>query len=179
MNDRRKAAVVFAITTVAPHGVVFIERSKDLRHPAGQIGLPGGAAEPADLGDLRMTALREMEEEVGVARDRIEFVWTLPRVLPSVSNFDVTPYVALLAPGPLQIDATETVGVFTVPLATVLDDVREGTMDVGSFEVATTLLDYDGKRIWGLTGRVLRTFVDAWNEDASAMRAAIEERLTP
>ena len=178
MSARRKAAVVLAITSVAPHGVVFIERSKDLRHHAGQIGLPGGAADEVDDDDLKRTALREMHEEVGVISSRVEIVWTLPRVLPSVSNFDVTPYVAMLAPGPLQIDATETVGVFTVPLQTLLDEVRDDMIEMGSFAFETTMLDYDGKRIWGLTGQVLRTFVDEWNAPESAMKAAIEERLT-
>lgn len=178
MIERRKAAVVLAINRVAPHGVVFIERSKDLRHHAGQIGLPGGAADRIDGDDLKLTALREVEEEVGVVPERIEFVWTLPSILPSVSNFDVTPYVAMLAPGPLRIDATETVGVFTVPLQTVLDDVHDEMMEMGAYTFETTMLDYDGKRIWGLTGRVLRTFVDEWNRAESAMKAAIEERLT-
>jgi 8-oxo-dGTP pyrophosphatase MutT (NUDIX family) len=178
VSERRKAAVVMGIFASSPHGVVFIERAAHLRHHAGQIGFPGGAMDESDV-DLQHAALREMEEEVGVTADRVTFVWTLPPVLPSVSNFDVTPFVAILAPGPLQIDATETAGVFTVPLATVLDEVRDGVMDLGTIEVETTLLDYDGKRIWGLTGRVLRTFVDAWNEPESAMRLAIEERLNP
>jgi 8-oxo-dGTP pyrophosphatase MutT (NUDIX family) len=176
MSERRKAAVVMGIFSAPPHGVVFIERAAHLRHHAGQIGFPGGSLDESDR-DLQYAALREMKEEVGVASDRVEFVWTLPHVLPSVSNFDVTPFVAILAPGPLQIDATETAGVFTVPLATVIDEVRDGVMDLGTIEVETTLLDYDGKRIWGLTGRVLRTFVDAWNEPDSEMRAAIEKRL--
>ncbi len=176
MRERREAAVVMGIFSAPPHGVVFIERAAHLRHHAGQIGFPGGTRDESDR-DLHHAASREMEEEVGVTADRVEFVWTLPHVLPSVSNFDVTPFVAILAPGPLQIDASETAGVFTVPLATVLDEVRDGVMDLGSIEVETTLLDYDGRRIWGLTGRVLRTFVDAWNESESPMRAAIEERL--
>ena len=178
MSERRKAAVALAINSVAPHGVVFIERSKDLKHHAGQIGLPGGAADPVDGDDLKRTALREMEEEVGVVASRVEIVWTLPRVLPSVSNFDVTPFVAILAPGPLQIDATETVGVFTVPLQTLLENVRDDMIEMGAFTFETTMLDYDGKRIWGLTGQVLRTFVDEWNAADSAMKAAVEERLT-
>lgn len=179
MSERRKAAVVLGIFATPPHGVVFIERAVHLRNHAGQIGLPGGALDEQDGDDLQRAALREMAEEVGVSSDRVEFVWTLPRVLPSVSNFDVTPYVAILEPGPLQIDATETAGVFTVPLQTVLDEVRDGTMDLGHIEIPTTLLDYDGKRIWGLTGRVLRTFVDEWQISGSAMRAGIEEKLRP
>ena len=65
-EDRRPAAVVLGIIDEPPHGVIFIERSEHLRAHAGQIGLPGGGSDPQDGGDLVRTALREMEEEVGV-----------------------------------------------------------------------------------------------------------------
>lgn len=133
--------------------------------------------DPEDEGDPKRTALREMEEEVGVAPARVEFVWTFPELHPRVSNFIVTPFVAVVEPGPLVIDPSETAAVFSVPLATVLDEVRDGTMDIGALRINTTLLDYDGRRIWGLTGRVLRMFVDEWNAGGE-MRARIEARLT-
>ena len=134
--------------------------------------------DPEDQGDLQRTALREMHEEVGIDPLRVEFVWTLPRIHPRVSNFLVTPFVAVVKPGPIVIDPSETEGVFSVPLATVLEEVRDGTIDWGPMQIETTLLDYDGRRIWGLTGRVLRTFVDAWNVAESEMRARIEQRLS-
>jgi 8-oxo-dGTP pyrophosphatase MutT (NUDIX family) len=174
VTQRRPAAVVFAIISQPPHGVIFVERAAHLRSHPGQIGLPGGAIDPADGGDLWRTALREMEEEVGVAAARVEHVWTFPTVRPRVTPFDVTPYVAIVAPGPLQIDPSETAAVFTVPLSTVVNEVRDGTIDYASITVETTLLDYEGRRIWGLTGRVLRLFVDTWNAPDGALRNAIE-----
>lgn len=177
MTPPRKAAVVLAIFSAPPHGVVFLERAAHLRHHAGQIGLPGGAMDPEDANEAQRTALREMEEEVGVTPDRVELIWTFPDVHPRVSNFLVTPFVAVVQPGPLAIDPSETAGVFSVPLATLLDEVRDGVMDLGPVQIETTLLDYDGRRIWGLTGRVLRMFVDEWNTEGSPMRARIDERL--
>ncbi len=178
MSEPRKAAVVLAIFSAPPHGVVFIERAAHLRNHAGQIGLPGGAMDPEDDNDPKRTALREMEEEVGVAAERLEFVWRFPELHPRVSNFLVTPFVAIVQPGPLVIDPSETAGVFSVPLATLLDEVRDGVMDVGSVQIETTLLDYDGRRIWGLTGRVLRMFVDDWNQPDSELRSRVEPRLS-
>lgn len=173
----RAAAIIMAILSSAPHGVIFIERAAHLRHHAGQIAFPGGAIDPQDGGDARRAALREMEEEVGVTPERVDFVWTFAKLHPRVSNFLVTPFVAVVAPGPLVIDPSETASVFTVPLETVLADVRDGTMNLGAMEIETTLLDYEDKRIWGLTGRVLRMFVDEWNRAESVMRSAIIERL--
>ena len=134
--------------------------------------------DPEDDNDPKRTALREMEEEVGVAAERVEFVWRFPELHPRVSNFLVTPFVAVVQPGPLAIDPSETAGVFSVPLATLLEEVRDDVMDIGAVQIETTLLDYDGRRIWGLTGRVLRMFVDEWNTGGSEMRSRIDARLS-
>ncbi|HVA26626.1 MAG TPA: CoA pyrophosphatase [Candidatus Baltobacteraceae bacterium] len=179
MNDaaRRPAAVVLGIITEAPHGVIFIERAPHLRHHAGQIGLPGGGSDPEDAGDLRRTALREMEEEVGVESDRVKILAELPIVRARVNNYAVTPFVAAVKPGPLRIDAGETVGVFTVPLETVVRDLQDGTVNVGAIAVVTPVLMYGERRIWGLTGFILRTFVDAWNDESDPLRELVLTEL--
>jgi len=38
-------------------------------------------------------------------------------------------------------------------------------------------LDYEGRRIWGFTGRILRLFADAWHAPDRALRAAIRDAL--
>lgn len=176
-EDRRPAAVVLGIIDEPPHGVIFIERSAHLRAHAGQVGLPGGGSDPEDGGDLVRTALREMEEEVGVVPARVEVIDTLPIVRARANQYAVTPFVAVVRSGELRIDATETVGVFTVPLETVINELRPGTVPIGRFEVETPILDYDGKRIWGVTGHILRSFVDRWNEPESELRSLIEPLL--
>ena len=176
-DARRPAAVILGILEEPPHGVVFVERAAHLRSHGGQIGLPGGGIDPVDAGDLRATALREMYEEVGVVADRVTILATLPEIRARVNRYAVTPFVATIAPGDLRIDATETVGVFSVPLDTLLAEVREGVVSIGSIEIDSTILDFGERRIWGLTGRILRTFVDAWSDPEDAMRASIEARL--
>jgi 8-oxo-dGTP pyrophosphatase MutT (NUDIX family) len=177
-ENRRPAAVVLGIFEQPPYGVIFIERAAHLRNHAGQIGLPGGGMDATDA-DLRATALREIEEEVAVDPSRVTFVGTLPVVKARVNNYAVTPFVATIAPGELRIDATETVGVFTVPLATVVSDLRDGTVAVGGFDVLTPVLDHGERRIWGLTGHILRAFVAAWTDPENDLRAKIEAHLVP
>lgn len=176
---RRTAAVVVAIVTSPPHGVIFIERASHLRDHPGQIALPGGSVDPSDGGDLRRTALREMREEVGVASERVAIVGQLPLVSQRrANNFDVTPFVATVAPGPLTIDATETAAVFTVPLAFVIERLALGTVTVGEQSIESHILDFEARRVWGLTGTILRNFVSAWNDPADALRAAVEAGLS-
>jgi 8-oxo-dGTP pyrophosphatase MutT (NUDIX family) len=174
---RRPAAVVFGILAEEPYGVIFIERAPHLRQHAGQIGLPGGGSDPEDGGDLRRTARREMAEEVGVAAERVTIVAELPIVRARVNDYAVTPFVATVTPGPLRIDANETVGVFTVPLQTVVSELHEGTVKIGAISLETPVLLYGERRIWGLTGHILRTFVDAWNDPKDPLKERLQTIL--
>jgi 8-oxo-dGTP pyrophosphatase MutT (NUDIX family) len=175
---RRAAAVVLPIFLEQPHGVLFVQRAAHLRHHPGQIGLPGGAIDPQDDGDLERAALRELHEEVGIESARVTIVGQLPTVSPRVNLFDVTPFVAIVAPGEVRIDPSETAGFFTVPLATLLSDaLRDGKVSISGFEVDTPLLDYEGHRIWGVTGRILKDFKEAWNDEGTGLRQRAQERL--
>ncbi len=129
---RRIAAVTIAIIAAPPHGVLFVERAAHLRDHPGQIALPGGSADPADGGDLERTALRELREEVGVAPERVTILARLPLVRQTrANNFDVTPFVATVAPGGFTIDGTETAGMFTIPLEVIVGDaLRAGTVEI-------------------------------------------------
>ena len=79
---RIAAILVPFIDTADGLQVLLTERAAHLRHHAGQISFPGGAAEPGDT-DLAMTALRETEEEVGIPTGRVEVLgflrpqWTI------------------------------------------------------------------------------------------------------
>lgn len=173
----RRAAVTLVIERMPPHGVLFIERAAHLRHHAGEIGLPGGAAEASDA-SLEQTALRELHEELGVPPERTTIVATLTDVRPRVSGYVVTPFVAIADSGPYTLDRGEVAGFFTVPLYELLDQgVREGSVPVGAFNVHSYIFDYGSIRIWGMTARILEEFVRTFHAPESALRSSIERAL--
>jgi 8-oxo-dGTP pyrophosphatase MutT (NUDIX family) len=95
--------------------VLLTQRTAHLRDHAGQISFPGGRAESADE-DAVATALREAEEEVGLARRHVDVIGSLPEYR-TVTFFDVTPVVALVRPPfALALDAHEVADAFEVPL---------------------------------------------------------------
>ena len=160
---RRRAAVVIAIFRTSPHGIVFVERAAHLRDHPGQIGLPGGGVHAEDDG-LEATALRELHEEVGIEPARATIIAKLPMLRQRfVNNFDVTPFVAVVESGELKIDAGETAGVFLVPLKTIVQQgLREDAFEHAGRHVRSLVLDYEGRRIWGLTARILHDFIAQW-----------------
>jgi 8-oxo-dGTP pyrophosphatase MutT (NUDIX family) len=180
VKPRRRAAVAIAIIATPPHGILFVERASHLRDHPGQIGLPGGGVDPQDDDDLERTALRELREEVGVVPERVQIVGRLRQVSQRVNTFDVTPFIAVIAPGPFTIDGSETAGMFTVPLEIVVSEaLRKGSITIAERIIESYILDYDGRRVWGLTGGILRLFVEAWNDETSGVRPAVEAKLQP
>ena len=96
--------------------VLLTRRTDHLRDHAGQISFPGGRAEEADA-DAVATALREAEEEVGLPRDVVDVIGSLPHYT-TVTNYVVTPVVALVQPPfVLRLDSFEVAEAFEVPLA--------------------------------------------------------------
>src|SRR5215467_14797198 len=58
--------------------VLFTRRTAHLHDHAGQISFPGGRSEPADA-DAAETAIREAQEEIGLAADRVEVLGDQPQ----------------------------------------------------------------------------------------------------
>jgi len=116
-RERRAASVL--VPLVERDGgvtVLLTRRTAHLRDHAGQISFPGGSAEASD-GDAVTTALREAEEEIGLARQSVEVIGTLPEYR-TVTYYDVTPVIALVRPPfTLALDAHEVADAFEVPLA--------------------------------------------------------------
>lgn len=163
-----KGAVLLPIFANPPHGMLFIERGPHMRRHAGQIGLPGGTADDVDGDDPTRTALRELDEEVGVPAGRVTIAGRLPELEQRMSGFVITPVVGVVEPGtPIVPDGDEVAGAFVVPLATI---VAPGALSENS-------LDHDGRHIWGFTARILQSFVDEWNAEGSALRRAVVTSL--
>jgi 8-oxo-dGTP pyrophosphatase MutT (NUDIX family) len=97
-------------------GLIFIRRSPFGQH-GGQIAFPGGRREPEDP-DLLATALREAEEEIGLARQSVDILATLPIVDTIATGFQIAPFLGRLH-GPVPIwrrQETEIDEILEVPL---------------------------------------------------------------
>lgn len=163
-----RAAVLIALVLRDRLTVLLTRRTDHLRHHAGQISFPGGRAEPCDA-DAAATALREAQEEVGLAPGEADVIGLLPDYT-TVTHFVVTPVVALVAPDfTLRPDPFEVEEVFEVPLAFLMDPAhheRRGIEMAGAtrefFSMPWSGADALGAArryfIWGATAAMLRNF---------------------
>ncbi len=125
----RPAAVLIALADQPSGvGVVLVEKDTRLRSHAGQVAFPGGAIETLDASAVA-GALREAEEEVGLAASEVEVLGVLPPAYVRASDFAVTAVVGHWpVPRPLApVDVAEIAAVHTVALDTLLDPANRVT----------------------------------------------------
>ena len=136
--------------------VLFTRRTAHLHDHAGQISFPGGRAEPEDLSPHH-TALRETEEEIGLASKHVEIIGSINRYT-TVTGYDVTPVVAIVKPPfELRLDAFEVAEAFEVPLAFLLDgrNHQRTTVVHQGRRRQYFAMPYDRYYIWGATAGML------------------------
>jgi len=144
--------------------VLLQRRAATLSSHPGQVSFPGGGREEQDA-DATATALREAQEETGLDPHGVEVLSTLPPIPLAVSSFLVTPVVGWWRePSRVAaVDHAETVDVFRVPVAQLLDPRtrftavlrRDGHTHRGP------AFDVDGTIVWGFTAGVLDALFEA------------------
>ena len=156
------AAVLFPIVLRdSGETVLLTQRTAHLRDHAGQISFPGGRVEDEDLSPIH-TALRETQEEIGLAGEHIEVIGFLPEYRTG-TGFRVTPVVALVRP-PFELtpDQFEVAEVFEVPLAFLLNPEnhkRHSLHHRGALRHFFAM-PYGDYFIWGATAGMIRSLTE-------------------
>ena len=157
----RPAAVLAPV--VARDGEVTLlltQRAAALRDHSGQIAFPGGKIEPGE--SPLDAALREAEEEIGLARENIEILGCLDPYQTS-TGFRVFPLVGLIRP-PLALDVNleEVDEVFETPLSFLMNAAnhqRHKKMWQGQ-ERQFYVMPFENRYIWGATAGMIRNLFE-------------------
>ena len=136
-------------------GLVFTERRHDLKRHAGEISFPGGRQDHPDE-SLLETALREADEEIGLAKTGVQIMGALPPIGTFVTSFKVHPFVGLIEP---DLEFTPSPAEVETVLAFSVDQLREGfamrRLVRRGVPIRTPTYVIDGHLIWGATARIL------------------------
>lgn len=133
---------------------------------SGQVSFPGGKVEKMDR-DIVHTALRETEEEIGVANDEIEIIGKLSELFIVASNFKVYPSVGVLKSKPEFIpDPREVTHVLTPSLTELrdLDKRSTKTMHFPPYSIESPYFDVEGEVVWGATAMIISELIHLVDE---------------
>jgi 8-oxo-dGTP pyrophosphatase MutT (NUDIX family) len=150
--------------------VLLQRRAATLSSHPGQVSFPGGRREEQDA-DAVATALREAQEETGLDPAGVEVLATLGELPLAASNHVVTPVLAWWrSPSRVAaVDHAETVEVFRVPVAQLLDPSIRFTSTIHRMGRTWRgpAFDVDGTIVWGFTAMVLDALFDAtgWTQE--------------
>ncbi len=179
-GDEAAAALPPALAALR---VLLIRRPAHLRRHAGEIAFPGGRRDAGDS-SFYETALREAEEEIGLARERVLPLGALSVAYTLSTNYAVYPFVALLddpgvrrapaappppvpAPGGAvpgakppaaeawRISAQEVDSVLELSLGRLEASRGRKRLTRRGFSFETDVFVIGDDLIWGLTERVL------------------------
>lgn len=159
-QHRRACVLIPLIRNGAGWSILFTRRSEHLAAHSGQIAFPGGSVEAGET--LERAAIREAEEEVGIPASKVELIGRLDDVI-THSGFLVAPFVGVIHENAgYVIQEAEVVEVFEVPIEVLLDG-RNPEIRYVPFrqkEYPAYFYHHDRYEIWGLTGRMLKAFLD-------------------
>jgi 8-oxo-dGTP pyrophosphatase MutT (NUDIX family) len=143
-----------------PLTAVFTERRADLRRHAGEISFPGGRQDEPDE-DLRMTALREAEEEIGLPPSEVELVGALPPVGTFVTGYRIHPFVGRIPSGRAWTpQETEVARVLEFSLRDLVAGHEMKRLVRKGVPIKTPTYTVEGHLVWGATGRIVQSLLE-------------------
>jgi 8-oxo-dGTP pyrophosphatase MutT (NUDIX family) len=146
--------------------LVLTRRSDQLSRHAGEISFPGGLIDDGE--DAASAALREAEEELGLAPQDVELLGAFEPVHTHVSGVLIVPFVGLLWRDPrFTPNAAEIAEVLEYPLSELVARAATRDFQQEGRWYTTDLFDMDGNVIWGATARILRMFLDLLDSGAN------------
>ena len=160
-EGRRRAAVLLPLfVRDGALRVLLTRRTDTVEHHRGQISFPGGVEEEDDDSPWA-TAMRETEEELGIAPGDVRLLGALTPLV-TVTDFFVEPFAgAIPYPHVLKPAAAEIAEVIDVPIAAFLDPKTLERRMLPGRDEPTLFYHYGSHVIWGATARMLKELLDA------------------
>jgi len=161
-NGKNSAVLLLLYPHTNSLNFVLIKRARYNGVHSGQIALPGGQYEPQD-NDLKYTALREAQEEIGIDMNKVSIVGKLSEIYIPPSNFRVQPFVGFYPEKPVfKVDGIETSRTIEISIKDFMNpDLQTEKMIVrrdGKNEKVPCFY-LNGEIVWGATAMILSEFL--------------------
>ncbi|KAK3840447.1 MAG: NUDIX hydrolase domain-like protein [Linnemannia elongata] len=164
--------------------VLFTVRATHMRNHRGEVSFPGGKRDPTDTSVLD-TALREMEEEIFISRDKVEVLGECAPLPNKGCTMKVHPFVGYIKEPVEDLDSImfnkdEVQRVFTVPLQDLMNPEKRSMVPFRNSKVLYPVwkVDKEGITIWGLTAFIIDGVLRRISEEGPAQAMEIPKGST-
>jgi 8-oxo-dGTP pyrophosphatase MutT (NUDIX family) len=157
-KNAKEAAVLIILTSVSENEdkVIVIKRNEYEGAHSGQMAFPGGKKDDVDQ-DLKATALREAEEEIGVNLNNLELIAIEPLWV-MVSNFWVQAYFTKVNKKlDFNLNKREINRIFEIPVSFFKDaeNIQAHQININNKSYWAPIFKYEEEIIWGATAMLL------------------------
>ena len=157
----RRAAVLISLCTIrGVPSVVFTKRTETVSTHKGHVSFPGGMVDPGDEGPV-YTALRELNEELGVEADSVGILGLMHDAR-AITGVPVTPVVGFLGDldglSGMRPEPGEIADVFALSLEEILDPEGSTLVTYGT-RGPYPVFNAGPAPVWGLTAWILAVFL--------------------
>jgi len=166
-NQFKFASVMLIIhfTMGDPH-ILLIKRTKLVKNHAGEISFPGGNFTPMDVNMLQ-TAIREIEEELGLKINKEQVIGSLNAERTLTSRYIIYPYVTLLEKIPkIVVTNYEVEKIIDAPLISLLKSRESDIKHQQEYSISQLpKFTYNNEVVWGATARILDQLVKIFSHE--------------
>ncbi|MFH1154093.1 MAG: CoA pyrophosphatase [Pseudomonadota bacterium] len=156
-----KPASVMALLCNAVHPyLLFIQKTKTQGYAwSDQMAFPGGHREPGDRSGLD-TALRELEEEMGIPQNQVDVIGSLGH-FQTLNKREIQAFIGIWdTPGKLAVDRSEIARIHEIPVSHLVDVHEEKGFSGRTPDFQELIYPYGEVHIWGVTAKIIHHFLE-------------------
>lgn len=161
LNDKSPVhSAVMVLHDLSIDSLILTKRSENLRNHPGEICFPGGLKEKEDK-DLYSTALRELNEELGIPAERVTLVRELEPEQTLLGTI-IHPWFATIQsiyPYYLNIGEVSSLICINMSLVTRKENYKELNIEKNGHKFKSCHFIYHEEYVWGATARIMQQLI--------------------
>ena len=141
--------------------LLFIQKADIEGYPwANQMAFPGGHKDKEDLCS-QDTALREMSEEMGIARVNVEILGSIGH-FQTINNKDIEAFTGIWnQKDTIRFDTGEISKVYKISLKYLIDIHRQKEFHINKPTIMQLTYPFEDILIWGVTAKILYHLIES------------------
>ncbi len=140
--------------------LLFIQKAEKRGYPwSNHMAFPGGHTDPED--DSRLgTALRELEEEMGISPDQVDVIGSLGH-FQTINDKDIEAFIGIWDERQeIHYDASEISRVFQIPLHHLIRVHKKNNLSGRTPGFDELIYPFEDVVIWGATAKIIHHFME-------------------